>query len=314
MTRRIGAGLVLALSLSGTVSWGQVVERERDVKITGPRGRTIERSITTERGPGFVDRQVNVQRPGGSFHSNVMAQRIPGRPAGPMPGPHARGFMPPPPRWGYPGPRTVVVNNGGGGIGLAPALIGGAGLFGLGMLTGSAISSPPPPAPVYVAAPPTVVVAQPQPYSPAPPPAATVVVDPVADAIGRLQSHHSHSRRDGCITLGRLRDPRGVAPLVDRLKNDWTTEVREAAAIALGEIGDPRAIVYLEKAVVYDKKEDVRDAAKSSLTRFTREISANAAPAGVINAPPASAVPSGPIENVPPPPSPAYTPGFGSNP
>ena len=59
----IGLVMVLGCALDVAPTLGQVVERERDVSITGPRGRTIDRSITTERGPGFVDRQVNIQRP-----------------------------------------------------------------------------------------------------------------------------------------------------------------------------------------------------------------------------------------------------------
>lgn len=308
MKRWIGAGLVLTVGLGGSASWAQIVERERDVTITGPRGRTIERSIKTERGPGFVDRQVNIQRPGGSFHSNVMAQRLPhGRPA-----PGFRGGFGPRPYWGW-GPRPVVVNE---GIGLGPALLGGAGLFGLGMVAGSAVSSQPAyPAPVYVAPaqPPVVVVNQPQPYSPTPPPPATVVVDPVVDAMNRLKSHHNHSRRDGALTLGTLRDSRAVPALLDRLKNDFSPEVRVAAATALGEIGDPRASLGLERASVYDWKQSVRDAAAAAYSRLPREVPANHAVAPPVANVPASgtSVPAAPaIEEVPPPPTPATPSGF----
>ena len=40
----------------------QVVER--DTKITGPRGRSINRQVDIERGPGTFQRQVQIQRPG----------------------------------------------------------------------------------------------------------------------------------------------------------------------------------------------------------------------------------------------------------
>ena len=75
---RTGMVLALGLVLDGAPAWGQVVERERDVTITGPRGRSIERSIMSERAPGLVDRQVTIQRPGGTFHSNTLIERGPG--------------------------------------------------------------------------------------------------------------------------------------------------------------------------------------------------------------------------------------------
>src|SRR3954466_14315674 len=93
--RWISAGLVVTLGLGGSQGWGQVVQRERDVTITGPRGRSIERSIRTERGPGFVDRQVNIQRPGGSVHTENFAARVP-RPAAPIRG----GYVPTGHHWG----------------------------------------------------------------------------------------------------------------------------------------------------------------------------------------------------------------------
>src|SRR3954454_15222834 len=88
-----GMVLTLGLVLQGVSARGQVVERERDVKVTGPRGRSIERSIVSERAPGMVDRQVTIQRPGGTFHSNPLVGRAPAmaRRGGP---PHG-GFGPP---------------------------------------------------------------------------------------------------------------------------------------------------------------------------------------------------------------------------
>ncbi|MBV8314005.1 MAG: hypothetical protein JOZ53_03635, partial [Planctomycetaceae bacterium] len=63
MSRWMSAGLVLAMGLvwGGSPAWGQV--RESDVTVTGPRGRSIERSIRSERGPGFLDRQIEIRRP-----------------------------------------------------------------------------------------------------------------------------------------------------------------------------------------------------------------------------------------------------------
>jgi len=269
------AGLALALGTCQLPCWAQI-SRSRDISVTGPGGRTLQRSISRQRGPGFVDRQVSIQRPGGSFQTHATAIRSP---RGPVPY-SARGYVPTGHRGGF-GPRgpvvverNIVVDR---GPGWGTALAVGGGLFGLGMFAGSALASPPPPvyvaqpAPVYVApvAPPTVVYTPPQPYVPvAQAPAETVVVDPVANAIGRLSSNHDNSRIEGAYTLGRLRDPRAVAPLADRLRNDWDKDVRVAAANALGEIGDPRASEPLRQASALDNRQVVRDAAGMALSRL----------------------------------------------
>jgi HEAT repeats len=325
------AGMVLTvgLALEGGPSLGQVVEKERDVTITGPRGKSIQRSTVTERGHGMVDRQVTVQRPGGTFHSNTLVERAPGFG---RPGPGPRGGFGPPFRFGPAfGPREVIVNNGGGpGSWLAPVAIVG-GLFGLGALAGSALSSQPAqpvyavPPPVVVAPQPNVIYNAPQPYGGQPVQGPTVVVDPVADAAARLQSHHANSRIEGAYTLGRLRDPRAIPPLIDRLKNDNDADVRIASATALGEIGDPQVATYLERVTIYDKKQKVRDAAAVALSRLPRAMPQPAgqpvmsAPAGTpypSNVAPAPSIPATsaptlepePVERVPPPPTPAAFP------
>src|SRR4051794_3423314 len=165
MERWCHTGMVLAMGLVlvCSPSWGQVVERERDVRVTGPRGRSIERSIVSERAPGMIDRQVTIQRPGGTFHSNALIERVPGFS---RPGPSPHGGFGPGGRGGYWGPppfvgREGIIKNGGGrGSWLAPLAVGG-GLFGLGMFAGSAL--PPRPQPVYAVPHPVVVVPQPQP-------------------------------------------------------------------------------------------------------------------------------------------------------
>jgi HEAT repeats len=346
-------GMVLApgFALIGSPARGQFVERERDVKVTGPRGRSIERSIVSGRGPGMIDRQVTIQRPGGTFHSSASAFAA-------RPPAHVRsapvfptgGFGRPGYHGGYGGrpiiERDVIINNGGGfgGFGgsswLAPLAVGG-GLLGLGMFAGSALASRPPPpppvyavpAPVYVAPapPPTVVYNPPQPYV-APPQPQTVVIDPVANALARLQSDHDNSRRDGAYTLGRLRDPRALPALADLLKYDEDTDVRIAAATALGDIGDPRAAIYLERVTIYDKKQKVRDAAAVALSRMPREVyTPQSQPPQQQRQPqvqqmpmqsgpavtPPSSIPldSGPFEQVPPPPTPVTSgPGFRDQP
>lgn len=261
-------GLLVGLGLAGTPAFGQVVERERDVSITGPRGRTIERKITSERGPGFVERQVQVQRPGASLNRSVYAQRIPGfAGGGGGGGGYWRG-----PRGFY--PREVIINNGGPGI--LPALAIGGGLFGLGMFAGSALASPPPP--VYIAPPPVVMapvvpapgVVYPPPARVMAPPPATIAPDPGADALMRLHSMHDHSRRDGALTLGQLRDPRSVPSLIGLLKNDHSKEVRQASAWALGSIGDPSASVALQRAAMFDWRQEVRTEANTAYQRIAQ--------------------------------------------
>ncbi|WP_406697140.1 HEAT repeat domain-containing protein [Singulisphaera sp. Ch08] len=347
--RWISAGLVLALGVGNLPSLGQVVGRERDVTVTGPRGRSIQRSLSSQRGPGYVNREVTIQRPGGTFQSSNTAQRAVPR------GPAAysnRGYVPTGHRggggggggYGPRGPvfveRNVYVNNN-RGPGWGPALAVGGGLFGLGMFAGSALASAPPapvfvaqPAPIYMAPapPPTVIYNAPQPYTPVAQAPATVVVDPVANAIGRLQSSHDNSRIEGAYTLGRLRDARAVPALVDRLKNDWDKDVRVAAANALGEIGDPRASEPLRQAVALDKRQAVRDAAGLALGQIASgvptEVPAEPAlgpGASTIQTPTQSLTPSSakfsdvapPIEEqVPPDPTPSFSssPGFSGTP
>jgi hypothetical protein len=338
----------IGLGCGGTLAGAQTVERE--TSVTGPRGRTINRDVTIQRGPGYVDRDVKVQRPGGTFERNTMIQRGPGfvdrsvnvqRPGGASFGRETmiqRGPALPPPGRGFHGggfrgfggrtiiEQPVVVRGGGGGIGLVPALVGGAGLFGLGMLTQSALSAPPPPPPVVVASPPpTVVYNPPQPYQPGAAQGPAVVVDPVVEAGAKLQSYHESTRKEGVLELGRLRDPRAVPALVDRLKNDSSRHVRAAAATALGEIGDPRAAAFLERATENDWRQEVRDAAQLAYMKLPRSAPADpataqaAAPAGAAPAAGAPA-PNGPAptasvpalepaaERVPPPPQPAFPP------
>jgi hypothetical protein len=306
---RAGMVTAIGLLLGSSPVWGQVV-RERDTTVTGPRGRTIQRDLKSVKGPGFIDRQTTITRPGGTFTSNALIQRRPPMMGGPVWG----GPRP----WFGPGRGPVFVENvvtpGPGPLGGALPFLGGLGLgLGVGGLAGAAIASQPA-QPVVVAPtpPPTVVVAQPQPYSPAPPPPPTVVVDPVAQEITRLTSHHAQSRRDAAAVLGRLRDPRAIPALVERLKYDTDKDVRIVSATALGEIGDPNAGIYLERVTIYDKKQEVRDAAAIALSRLPRPVPAGTVPPSAYPQPtnltpatPPSSVPSvTPLESVPPPPMP----------
>jgi len=313
MVRRQRAGALLALGLVvGGVSgfgpspaWAQV--RERDVTITGPRGRSVERHLESRIGPGGVDRQMTIRRPGGTFERDVHFGRGPTFAGGQgfYPGPRGPGFI----------ERDVIINRGGGGNALGAGLIGAAIGTGAGMLLGSALASPPPPPPVYVAPSPLYVAPGPAYVVPAPPPAvivnppvryqqrqATVVVDEVDLAIGRLQSAHEASRRDACAELGRMGDARAIPALIDRLKHDTSKHVRATAATAIGQVGDPGTSVILQRAITYDKKQEVRDAAAAALAMMPQP----AASAPVSDVSTTFSEPAiEPIERVPPPPSPA---------
>ncbi len=272
----VGWALVLLGTLVGASgARGQV--GERDTKLTGPRGRTIERSIRTERGPGFIDRQVEMKRPGETLIRDTRIQQPGGY--GPRPG-----FRPGPPGRPVVVERDVIVER-------APLIAPFVAPF-LSFSFGSPPPPPPPPViyvpepvyypepmfvpqPVYVNPPPVVVAAPP--LVSTQPPAPVVPAEPplspqVADAMGRLASFHHQSRRDGCLTLGHLGDPRAVGPLTERVEHDLDREVRVAAAWALGEIADPRAAVALERAALYDKRQEVRDAANTAYRRLPRPV------------------------------------------
>jgi hypothetical protein len=302
----VGLGTVVALTSGPALSIARSQVIKRDTIITGPGGRTVERKLESVRTPGFIERSTTITRPNGTISRSVVIPRggpaFVGRPPH-----HFRGG------WGY-RPAPVVINNGPSalGAGLVGAAVGAAG----GLLLGRALSTPAPPPPAYVMpATPAYVVQGAPPVTVAQPvaPAAPVVVaqDPIAVEVARLSSRHESSRVDAVGNLGRMRDPRAIPALVDRLKNDHSKDVRTAAATALGEIGDPNAAVILERAVIYDKKQEVRDAASVALSRLPRPttVPAEGAPATVTgpeltNAPAVSPPQLEPAESVPPPPTP----------
>ncbi len=255
-------GIVLALL--GFCNW--MTERavaqtfERNTKVTGPRGRSIDRQVDVERAPGTFSRQVQIQRPGGTIDRSTTIQRG----WGGWPGGGFGGFRPLP---FFPGPRPVTSwglgitaapiisipffaggaeSVGGGGVG------GGVGAPGMGMGGGG------------VAGPGGAAGGQPgQPAQPNP-------LDPVVLAAQKLQSFHYSSRRDGARELGQLGDPRGIPPLVHTLKYDSSKEVRAAAATSLGQLGGSESEVVLERCIIYEKKQEVKDAAAAAL-RVLRE-------------------------------------------
>jgi HEAT repeats len=292
----VGIGLLAPVGALGQVT------RERDVTITGPRGKTIQRDFKSTITPGGIDRSTTITRPGGTFTRNVQVNR-PGPAFGPGPG-----FRP---GWG-PGPRPIIINGGGGGIGPGAsfglgALAGTAG----GLLVGSALAAPRPPvvvapAPVVIAGGPAVVQGAPVQTVVAQP----VAVDMVPQEIARLSSVFPGTRREAAGILGRMHDSRAVPALVERLKNDSDKSVRITAAHALADVGDPSAAVYLERSSIYDHKQEVRNASLAALARLPKlviqptEVQTATRVAGPglrsnVNPGPASSV------TVPPPPTPA---------
>jgi hypothetical protein len=78
-----------------------------------------------------------------------------------------------------------------------------------------------------------------------------------------LKDENGVVREAAARALGKLQDPRAVAPLCEALK-DKDRDVREAAAWALGELQDPRAVTPLCKALK-DENRDIRRAAARAL-------------------------------------------------
>ena len=310
MSKSITMGLILATSLSASFASAQAQVRERDVTITGPRGNSVHRQFESVRTPGGLTREMTITRPGGTYQRELNVTRPPA-----VVGGAPRG-------WGYPPVRNNVFIERDVIVPPPRPFIPGFSSFNLSLGLPLVAPAPPPPTVIYQPAP--VVVAQPGAIYSAPVQsvAPTVVVDPVAEAIGRLSSFHSNSRRDGAYILGRLGDPRAVAPLIDRLKHDKATDVRIAAATALGQIGEPSTAIILERAITYDKKQEVRDAAALALAKMPKVVEH---PTPTVAAAPRSTVVSRPrttvnrssatsnalqplpeaAENVPPPPTPS---------
>jgi hypothetical protein len=236
----LGIVAVLACAGEGTLNAAHAQVVERESSITGPRGRTIDRRVTVERGPGGYERQLQIQRPGGTLQRDFMIQRRP------------------------------VAGFGGGGFGVRPPVFVGprpGPFWSFGIAAAPIISIPfwqsPPP---VVAAPPVAGISGPAPGQP--PGAQASPLDPVALAAQRLQSHHASSRKDAALELGRLGDPRAVPALVHVLKYDSSKDVKCAAATALGNIGGSDAEVVLERCIIYEKKQEVRDVAAVALRRL----------------------------------------------
>ncbi len=222
---------------------------QRDTRVTGPRGRTIDRQVDIQRGPGGYSRQLQIQRPGGTLERSTTIQRgWGGFPGGGF------GFRPLP----FFAPRPI--NSWGFGIAAAPIItipfFGGG--FGGGYAGGGVAPGMVPGVAGY-AQPGAMAGGQPAPAGQPNP------LDPVVLAGQKLQSFHASSRRDGARELGQLGDPRGIPPLIHVLKYDSSRDVRVAAATSLGELGGNESEVVLERCIIYEKKQEVRDAAAAAL-------------------------------------------------
>jgi len=221
------------------------------------------------------------------------------------------GFRPPPPR-----PPVVVNNYSNNGSGLAAGALGVA----FGLLAGAATAPrhapitvvfTPPASSVIVTRPSTPVVVTPsQPSVIVSQPAPPVVVsrpvpsDNVAEGLKMLNGRSYKTRRDGAMILGRTRSQAAVGPLMDKLRNDKSDEVRKAAAWSLAEIGDATAIDYLEKTAQFDHSPQVRAAARTAQQRLLNRI-AMATP-GITSSVPVPVEPARIIGSPPlPPPAPA---------
>lgn len=71
-----------------------------------------------------------------------------------------------------------------------------------------------------------------------------------------IRSADASLRRHICGLLGNCRDEIAIAPLIERLQNDESPDVRVAAAHALGEIGHKRSLPALERARTHDFSHD----------------------------------------------------------
>jgi HEAT repeat protein len=92
-------------------------------------------------------------------------------------------------------------------------------------------------------------------------------------AIEALQHHDPDIRWEAARTLGVLRDPRAVDPLIAAL-GDRDPDVRRKAALALAKIRDRRAVEALRSCSVQDENQVVRWAASFGLGRFQERKSA----------------------------------------
>lgn len=78
---------------------------------------------------------------------------------------------------------------------------------------------------------------------------------------------NANARINTIRELGRLKDPRGIAPLLDLLDREVVTE-RKAAATALGEIGDPASLERLTQLSQAEMDPGVQAAVEAAIARI----------------------------------------------
>jgi hypothetical protein len=105
-----------------------------------------------------------------------------------------------------------------------------------------------------------------------------------ADSLRKLDRELRRSRQEkvrigAAVSLGRLRDPRSIKPLVWALLKDRSRVVRSVAASALGNLGDARALPALRRAMS-DPDPSVRKRATESAARIEQRGAERAAASG----------------------------------
>jgi len=90
--------------------------------------------------------------------------------------------------------------------------------------------------------------------------------------LDRLEDENEGIRWKAAESLGRLKDPAAVGPLIDMLW-DEDARVRIKAAWALGQIGDPAAILPLRQLYRIEN-ENVREIIEKAIEDIRRRMSA----------------------------------------
>ncbi|MCC6810206.1 MAG: HEAT repeat domain-containing protein [Deltaproteobacteria bacterium] len=104
---------------------------------------------------------------------------------------------------------------------------------------------------------------------------ASAVLEAADDRVASLVDTLAHDpsfkvRLQAAVKLGRTKDSRAVAALLDALRDEHYT-VRGAACMALANMGAIEAVQPLLLVAASDDDEDVRSEAKRALTRFDKE-------------------------------------------